>query len=253
MSPRIAALVRVHPRVQLWAGAGGGFRAPTLNELYRQFRVGSTLTLPNAALDAEHLVGAEGGATFRPSSRATLRATLFANRLKGPVSNVTISSTASTITQQRQNLGRTRANGMELDAEYRVETRWTLAGSYIYTRSIVTDNPAFPDLIGNALPQVPSHRGSARATYTHPRVGSITASVLFVSSQFDDDRNTLSRTLPAYAVVDLQATHALHQSVEIFIAAHNLFNETYVTGTLPTTVGPPRLVSAGVRVRVGGR
>jgi len=37
------------------------------------------------------------------------------------------------------------------------------------------------------------------------------------------------------------------------VTAQNLFDREYPTGTLPTTVGTPRLVSAGVRIRLGGR
>jgi outer membrane receptor protein involved in Fe transport len=252
-SPRLAALVRVHPGVQVWGGAGAGFRAPTLNELYRQFRVGATLTLPNADLGAERLAGYEGGVTITASSRATLRATLFDNHLRGPISNVTISTSPSSVVQQRQNLGRTRTSGVELDAEYTVQGRWTLAASYVYTHAIVTDNPAAPDLVGNVLPQVPANRGSARAMYTHPRMGSLAISLRFAGAQYDDDRNTPERQLPAYAVIDVQGTRPVHERIDLFLSAQNLLNQTYWTGTLPTTIGLPRLVSAGVRVRLGGR
>ena len=37
------------------------FRAPTINELYRTFRVGNVLTLNNPYLNAERLTGAEAG------------------------------------------------------------------------------------------------------------------------------------------------------------------------------------------------
>ena len=58
VSPRIAALYHVHARASTCgATIGTGFRAPTLNELYRQFRVGTTLTLANNELGPERLVG----------------------------------------------------------------------------------------------------------------------------------------------------------------------------------------------------
>src|SRR5262249_3718131 len=46
-SPRAAAIYHVSDRVSVWGDVGAGFRAPTLNELYRQFRVGTVLTLAN--------------------------------------------------------------------------------------------------------------------------------------------------------------------------------------------------------------
>ena len=52
----------------LRAAAYSGFRAPTLNELHRPFRVGNDVTEANAALKSERLAGAEigiGGANWR--------------------------------------------------------------------------------------------------------------------------------------------------------------------------------------------
>src|SRR5690606_21569622 len=88
-SPRIAASYRLDDRTNVWASLGSGFRAPTLNELYRQFRVGSVLTLANSELGPERLVGAELGIRVAPLPNVIWRATWFGNRITDPVSNVT--------------------------------------------------------------------------------------------------------------------------------------------------------------------
>jgi outer membrane receptor protein involved in Fe transport len=41
--------------------------------------------------------------------------------------------------------------------------------------------------------------------------------------------------------------------MEVFFGAQNLFDQEYFVGTRPTTIGAPRLVSAGIRVRLTGR
>jgi outer membrane receptor protein involved in Fe transport len=248
-SPRVAALYRVNETISAWAGAGWGFRAPTLNELYRQFRVGTTLTLANNALGPERLFGYEGGATLTPGRNVTLRATVFANRLKDPVSNVTIATAGATVTQQRQNLGRTRVRGIQTDAEYRFGGTWKVFGAYVFNRATVTENDKDPSLIGNFLPQVPKHRGSARLAYSDPAHGTVAIGVLFVGAQYDDDRNTISRRLPGYAVMDLTLARNLQRNVELFFGVQNVLDKEYLVGTLPTTVGTPRLMSGGVRVR----
>jgi outer membrane receptor protein involved in Fe transport len=248
-SPRAAALYRLNDALSVWSGLGWGFRAPTLNELYRQFRVGQTLTLANHALGPERLFGYEGGATLTPATNVTLRATLFANRLKDPVSNVTIATAGTTVTQQRQNLGRTRVRGIQADAEYRLGGAWKLTGGYVFNRATVTENDKDPVLIGKFLPQVPKHRGSARLAYFDPARGTVAIGVLFVGAQFDDDRNTISRRLPGYALVDLTLARNLRRNVELFFGVQNLLDREYLVGTLPTTVGTPRLVSGGVRLR----
>ena len=252
VSPRVAAMFRVTDAVSVWGGAGAGFRAPTLNELYRQFRVGATLTLANHTLGPERLLGYEGGITATVRDGLTLRGTLFTNGLKDPVSNVTISTAGTAVTQQRQNLGRTRVSGLQAEVDYRVGGSWRFTTGYFFDDAKVTENRANQDLVGKFLPQVPRHRASARAAYAHPSQGTVALSLLMVGAQFDDDRNTASRELPGYAVVDLMAARSIRRNVELFFGVQNLLDRVYLVGTLPTTVGTPRLVSGGVRLRLFG-
>jgi len=253
VSPRAAALYHVTSRVAVWGDVGWGFRAPTLNELYRQFRVGPTLTLANNALGPERLVGGEAGLTVVPAPNVTIRTSWFDNRVKDPVSNVTISPPGPAVTQQRQNLGRTRIWGIQSDVEYRWGPSWKFSGGYVYDQAKVTENPANPALVGNFLPQVPTHRGTARVVYANSRYATVAAGLQLVGAQFDEDQNLIARQLPKYAVMDVTASRAISRTFEIFLGVQNLFDAEYFVGTLPTTVGSPRLVSAGFRLRLAGR
>ena len=76
-SPRGAVLFRATDRVNLWGSVSQGFRAPTLNELYRQFRVGAILTLANEELGPERLTGVEAGVSVAASERVTVRGTVL--------------------------------------------------------------------------------------------------------------------------------------------------------------------------------
>ncbi len=55
--------------ITMRAAAYLGWRLPTLNELYRPFRVGADATAANAALAPERLRGVEAGLEFRPPAR----------------------------------------------------------------------------------------------------------------------------------------------------------------------------------------
>ena len=154
-SPRAAVLYHVNDRVTAWSSLGWGFRAPTLNELYRQFRVGALLTLANDQLGPERLIGGEVGVNLAPLQDLTVRSTWFDNRVENPVSNVTIALN----TQQRQNLGRTRIWGVQTDAEYRLSTEWRVGAGYMFNQAKVKEFDANPALVGKYLPQVPKHRG----------------------------------------------------------------------------------------------
>jgi outer membrane receptor protein involved in Fe transport len=258
-SPRIAARYHLTPRVSVWGDIGAGFRAPTLNELYRQFRVGTVLTLANNLLGPERLVGGEFGLTVVPTSNVLLRSTYFDNRIKDPVSNVTIATAGANVTQQRQNLGRTRIRGLQNDAEVRLGASWRFVAAYLYEDAEVREFAANPVLVGKALPQVPRHRGSVQVVYAHPKLADLAFSIQSLGAQFDDDQNVrtvpgLSEPgLPGYTVASFTASRSIGRNFEAFFAVQNILDEEYFVGTLPTSVGSPRLVTGGVRVRFAGR
>ncbi|MFL6280002.1 MAG: TonB-dependent receptor, partial [Vicinamibacterales bacterium] len=249
-SPRLGALYRVHERVSVWGDIASGFRAPTLNELYRRFSQGAVVTLANPSLGPERLTGGELGVNTIVAPNVTWRATWFDNRVKDPVANVTITPPNLL---QRQNLGRTRIWGVQTDLDYRIGRTLRVGGAYIYDVATVRENQANPALVGLTLAQVPTHRGSLQLQYHDPRFLTIALDAQMSGAQFDDDLNTPSRVLPAYSVVNLSLSREIVHSVEVFGAVQNMFNEEYFVGTLPTLVGAPRLVSAGFRIRFQGR
>jgi outer membrane receptor protein involved in Fe transport len=258
-SPRIAAMYHLTDRVNLWGDISSGFRAPTLNELYRQFRVGTVLTLANDQLGPERLVGGEAGINVAPRRDVTWRTTWFDNRVKNPVGNITQIVTPAQTTQQRQNLGRTRIWGIQSDVEYRIGPSFRLAAGYLYNQAKVEDYSANPRLVGKFLPQVPKHRGSVQASWANPRYATVAFSVQFLGTQFDDDLNERvvpGRTdpgLPGYALADFTASRTVNRNLDVFFGVQNMFDQQYFVGTLPTTIGSPRLVNGGVRIRFVGR
>ena len=258
VSPRAAALYHATNWLSVWGDLGWGFRAPTLNELYRQFRVGTVLTLANNQLGPERLVGGNLGVRLSPARNVSVRTTWYDNRVKDPVSNVTLTVAGANVTQQRQNLGRTRVSGIQTDAEYRLGS-FRLSGGYLYGRARVTEFAANPALVGKLLPQVPRHRATLQLSYVNPRLVNVAAGVQAIGRQFDDDLNVrtvpgeASPGLPGYAVAEISASRAIGRNLEVFAAAQNLFDRQYFVGTLPTTTGTPRLVHGGLRLRLAGR
>lgn len=263
-SPRAAALYHVTDRITAWGAVNTGFRAPTLTELYRQFSVGAVTTRPNAELGPERLVGGELGLNVAPARNLTARVTLFDNRVKNPVSNVTLSATLA----QKQNLGRTKIRGVQTDVEYRLTSTLRLSAAYLYNEAKVTDGGvANAALVGKYLAQVPKHRGSVQLFWADPRVATVAVSVQAQGRQFNDDQNvnvipaaTLTDAgydadfgigLPGFTTVDVTASRALGRMFEVFVGAQNLFDTEYFVQTNPSTIGTPRLVNGGIRVRFG--
>lgn len=248
-SPRVTLMKRIGDGFTLSASAYRAFRAPTLNELYRNFRVGNVITNANASLGAERLTGGDIGVGMqRFGERLFVRSNFFWNEINDSIANVTLSTTPALITRQRQNLGAIRARGIETSAMMRLAREWEVLGEYLLTDSTVLRFPANRSLEGLLVPQVPRHQINFQVTYAKAKwlVGT---QGRFVSMQFDDDQNTLP--LEQFFTVDAEASRAVSERVRLFVALQNLTGSRYEISSTPVfTVGPPVLVRGGVRVSV---
>ena len=254
-SPKFAALYHATNTVSVWGSIGTGFRAPTLNELYRNFSIGPLLTLANADLEPERLLGGELGVNVAPVEELSIRTTWFDNRMKDPITNITLIAGTR---NQRMNVGRTRIRGFQTDAEYRFGSHWRVGGAYMLNRARITENDPDPTLEGKFLQQVPKNRGSLHVAFAHPKYVDVTLTGLFVGHQFNDDQNVQAKAgeepgLPAYGTLDLSAMRAIGRSLDVFLTVQNMFDKEYWVQLAPTTIGSPRLVSVGLRVRFSGR
>ena len=248
-SPRLSALFQASGSVALSASAYRSFRAPTLNELYRSFRVGNVVTNANEALRAERLTGGEIGATFGPGGLPVrARATLFWTEVDDAIANRTLSTTPALVTRRRENLGTTRSRGIEIEADVRAGG-WKITGGYLFADSTVLDNPAAPELSGLRIPQVPRHQATLQAAY---RRGSFAGAVQARAggAQFEDDQNRLP--LRAFFTADAFVSATLGDSVEPYLAVENVTDARVEIGRTPaTSLGAPRELRVGVRIRVG--
>ncbi len=246
-SPRLGIVHRLRENLMVRASAYRAFRAPTLNELYRSFRLGNVLTLANSTLRAERLTGGEGGASYTLlDRRVVLRGTLFWDEISQPIANVTLSVQPNLITRERENLGSTRQRGADMEAEVHVRETLTLSGGYQFVDSTVLRFPAAPALEGLLIPHVPRNEFTLQARYSRPRRITLGIQGRWVGKEFDDDQNLLP--LNSYFALDAMISHPLAHAVEVFAAVENILDQRCDVSRTPVlTLGPPVLASVGVR------
>lgn len=251
-SPHLSLVHHVNDSLSISGSVYRAFRAPTLNELYRSFRVGNVVTQANVNLLAERLTGAEASALLRSTGgRANLRGTFFWSAVTRPIANVTLTVTPDLITRQRQNLGRTQSQGIELEGEARVRDDITISAGYLFADASVVSFPANTQLEGLLIPQVARHQFTFQVRYSSERN---TAGIQgrAIGSQFDDDQNQFR--LGRFFTLDALASRSLARGIEVFAAAENLLDQRYDVGRTPIrTIGPPLLARAGLRFRWGAR
>jgi outer membrane cobalamin receptor len=256
-SPRIGAAFEATPRLRVTGALYRSFRAPTLNELFRPFRVRNDITAANDTLQPETLSGGEVGLRF-VDQRLSWGVHLFRSDLADAIGNVTLGTGPGVVgpcgfvpgggvCRQRQNLGDVRVEGVEAELEVAVTSRWRLGASYLLDDTEVVDAPTVPEIEGNRLAQVPENQFSVRSDWTARRFG-WTVVGRWLDEQFEDDRN--DQRLEAFTVLDASARFALSPRWDFFAAVENLFDEEIeagVTGEGLVTIGQPRLLRFGVR------
>ncbi len=239
-----------------------GFRAPSLNELYRPFRLANNFTEANADLKPERLFGAEfglGGA----SGPFSWDLTGFWNRLSGAISNVTVGKGPGTFPEvgflpagglliQRQNVGYVDALGSEGEAQWRLDDALSLRGAFAVTDARVNGGPNAPQLTGKRPSQTP--RLSITGGFIASPLPDVTveADIRYESLRYSDDQNTLP--LPAATTFDAKITWHFLPQAGLYFAVDNISNAQVATsegGDHVFTYDEPRAFRAGLVVAIG--
>src|SRR6185312_13377318 len=249
-NPKLATHYQINDRVALRASVYRSFRSPTLNELYRSFRLGNILTLANEQLRAERLTGWElGPAEELSNGRLKLVQGFFWADVHRPVASVTQTVTPALITRQRQNLGSTRARGIEAQADWTAATFLGISAQYQFVDAQVTSFPADSRLVGLRVPEVPHNEFSFQAHYSNPRIATLAIQGRSSSSVFDDDQNTL--TLHSYFKIDAFISRRINAYADAYVAGENLLNQHYMVARTPiVTLGSPLVARVGVQLHL---
>lgn len=254
---RAGVVAQAAPWLSLRTAAYLGWRLPTLNELYRPFRVGADATAANPALDPERSKGIEAGLDLAPLPDAHLGATIFWNRLAGAIGNVTLGGgpgvfpgvgfvAAGGAYRQRFNLDAITSHGIELFGEARVgPVTGRLSYTHVDPRVEASGVAAAAD--GKRPSTTPLDQASASLGWSAgPAVASITAR--YSGPQFDDDQN--ARRLAGALTVDASLRVPLGHGLSVELSGENLFDRLVPSGVSADGIidrGQPRTLWIGLR------
>jgi outer membrane cobalamin receptor len=252
-APRVAASWLVSPgpdtadgfgSTRLRASIGRGIKEPLFIQSYSP----SPSFLGNPDLKPERSRGFDIGIEQRfAGERAAIEATYFANRFDdlislGPFDPVTFNA-------QYENIGETRAAGLELAGTAVFNAGIRLGGAYTFLDSkvirSVSSSPIFAP--GRALYRRPRHSGSLQASYSRSRL-SVALGAVVVGSRVDSDFNFPSiSSNEGYATWNASGEVRVTRRTAAFVTIDNLADHDYME-----PLGYPalrRTVRAGVRAR----
>jgi outer membrane receptor protein involved in Fe transport len=256
---RIGVRYSLSEALWLRAAAYAGFRPPTLNELHRPFRVGNDVTEANSGLKPETLQGIEAG--LGGGARAAWSLTAFYNRLKDPITNVTIGFGPATfptaglipaggVLRQRRNAGQIEAYGLEGDVGADLTSSLAVRAAFSATRARMNGGAAAPQLTGKRPAQTPRLTATAGAEWRATARLRLSADLRYESARYEDDLN-LRRLAPG-AGLDLRAAWSLGEGREVYLAADNVAGARIEVGETADGVesyAAPRTIRAGFSLR----
>ena len=255
--------VRSGVRVALGSGIGVrgaaylGWRPPTINELFRPFRLGPDATAANPQLQPERLSGAEAGVDWL-RRRTRLQLTAFRNRMADPIVNVSLGRGPGTfptvgfvpaggLFRQRRNLAAIDVAGLEGGVTWS-RGAWSLAGNASWTRARVRGGGAGRNLTGLRPAQTPAFAAAASTSWSG-KSAAATLQLRYVGAQFEDDLNRLR--LPSALTVDGSLQLPLAKRLQLVARAENLLDAEVVaarTSDGTTERATPRTLWLGLRL-----
>ncbi|MEN3972814.1 TonB-dependent receptor [Sphingomicrobium sp. XHP0235] len=217
------------------ASAYRGWRLPTLNELYRPFRVGADATAANEGLQPETSFGLDLGARVG-SPTFSAGVTLFAQRLDNAIANVPLDTgpgvfpgvgfvSGAGVYSQRSNVDGIATRGLELDATIE-RGPWSARLLYGFADARLDASGAAAAFDGNRPQQSPPHSGSLRLGWSQgAMLASLTARM--EGARYEDLANRIE--LDRAVTLDAFARAPLHRKVAVEVRGENLANVEVLT------------------------
>lgn len=218
---------------------GEGFKAPTLFQLYSPYG--------NLDLDPEEAEGWDAGIEQRLlDDKLMLSATYFNRDTTNMIDFVSCyGSDAPRCLAQPDgyydNVQRTQADGVELGLVAQLGERLLFSANYT---SMDAENSARGSAnFGRSLARRPDETANAQLSYEWPLGLTTAIAVQHAGRSYDDAANRT--VLDGYTLVDLRASYAVTESLEVFGRIENAFDEDYET--IRNYGTPGRAFFGGVR------
>ena len=241
---RLSIVSRIAGGLRALAAAGTAFKEPSMLEVFN-----TAFTRGNAALDPERTASAEVGLVQDIHGVARLGATGFAQRFRDLIQ---YAGGTTAPDPNYFNVGRARADGLELELRTLTTGAWRASAGYTWLRTEVTDSgfggsSGFEE--GEPLVRRPEHSGWVSGGASIARRVSLDATARQVGPRDDIDFRPFPATrvrIPGYTTVDLSARAHLLRDAALTLQVSNLFDREYQT--IFNFRGPGRIVLVGVRV-----
>lgn len=225
-SPKLAMRYELSPAIALRTSYGQAFRAPSIFELYRTGRIGSTTYAANPELKPETITTADIGADINPWQGGELKLTLFHNRMED-----LIYVQGSGSTRNRINAELAVSYGSTAKFTQRLSSTTTAYATFTLTNSEMQKNSLSASSEGKRLTYLP-RKLATFGVDNQWEAWRFNANVRYASKQYSTDDNTdtansVFGTYDAYTLVDARVAYQIDRNLTVSLAIDNLFDKQY--------------------------
>jgi iron complex outermembrane receptor protein len=196
----------------LWVAASRAVRSPAILELAGHTVVNNLSVNGNADLKPEIVRAYEAGYRTQPTEKLTLDLTTFYNQYNQLIALDT-SSIMQTGSLTADNEGRAHSYGVELAANYKVNSAWRLAASYTFFNSHLEVSRASISSPGNDPDTSPKNQFQLHSYYDLSRNLDLNTSAYYVDSM---------PGVRPYIRLDLGVNWRLGKGLELGVTGQNL-------------------------------
>jgi vitamin B12 transporter len=202
--------------VKLFANLSSGFSAPTLYQLYSEYRN------PSGDLNPERTTSLETGLQYNPSQLLNARALYFHRYTKDNI----IFYTDANYNSYYMNLDKQKDQGVELEASYKPGP-WTFSGNYTYTTGKVTTPVGGKDTTYNNLYRRPKNTVNLSAGIQVTRQLFLSTALRSVGKRIEAVYAAAPRNVDAYYTLDAYAEYKITHALKAFADCKNLTQQRF--------------------------
>lgn len=215
--------VFLNNKVKVFLNLYSAFKAPTLFELFHPL-------FGNRMLDPETSFNVEGGAQWFITDKLNARAVYYHRNTKDAIEF--IYTDPVNYFSQYTNISNKKANGLELELEYRGD-KWNVAANYAYTKGRLTspyDNTGFPlgkDSMINDLYRVPKNAFNMTGGYWWTKKLYTGTTLRIAGDRLEPIYASSPVVLDNYYTWDVYGEYRFSKQLKVFADFKNITNQEY--------------------------
>ena len=225
-NPKLALRYEVSQTFALRTSYGSAFRAPSVYELYRSGKIGSTTYTANPLLKPETVTTLDLGTDFKPWQGGEIKLTAFSNRMDD-----LIYTQGSGTTRNRINAEEAVSHGFVAGVTQSIGYSTRLSASYTMTDSEVKRNSQSRISEGKEITYLPRHQATLGVDTVHGK-WTLGSNLRYASKQYSTDDNSdiaghVFTSYDAYTVVDARVGYRIDKYLAVTLAIDNLLDREY--------------------------